>query len=258
MSYEYIQVEERGRTTIVTIDRIDAHNALNSAAHLQLAKAFDAFSADDDQWVAIITGVGAKAFCAGHDLKQQAAGGGMDTPPSGFGGLASRFDMTKPVIAAVNGVAMGGGFEIVLACDIVVAASHAVFALPETRVGLAALAGGLFRLPRAIGTNRAMDLLLTGRRVSAQEAHTLGIVNEIAEEDVLATAMKWADMLTACSPMSLRATKDAVRRGATMTVQQALVDQWDWPQMATMLASDDAKEGPLAFSEKRTPNWRNR
>lgn len=258
MSYEYIHVEKRDRITVVTIDRLEAHNALNTAAHRELAEAFDAFAADDDQWVAIITGAGTKAFCAGHDLKQQASGGGMETPASGFGGLASRFDMTKPVIAAVNGVAMGGGFEIVLACDIVVAASHAAFALPETRVGLAALAGGLFRLPRAIGMTRAMDLLLTGRRVSAQEGLSLGFVNEVADGDVLAAALKWAETLSACSPMSLRATKAAVRRGATMAVEQALNDQWTWPEMTAMLASEDAQEGPLAFSQKRAPNWQNR
>lgn len=258
MPYEYIKVEKRDRTTVVTIDRVEAHNALNIAAHRELAAAFDAFSADNDQWVAIITGAGTKAFCAGHDLKQQAAGGGMETPPSGFGGLTSRFDLTKPVIAAVNGVAMGGGFEIVLACDIVVAAANAAFALPETRVGLAALAGGLFRLPRAVGMNRAMDLLLTGRRVTAQEGQTMGLVNEVVEGDLLDAALKWADMLTACSPMSLRATKDALRRGAAMTVEQAMIDQWTWPAMVAMLGSEDAKEGPLAFSQKRPPNWSNR
>nr|WP_256575948.1 enoyl-CoA hydratase-related protein [Bradyrhizobium sp. CCGUVB23] len=163
MTYEHVKVAREGHCTIVTIDRPEAQNALNAVCHFELEEVFDKFSADDEQWVAIITGAGPKAFCAGHDLKQQAAGGGLATPPKGFGGLTKRFDLAKPVIAAVNGVAMGGGFEIALACDVVVASENAVFALPEPRVGLAALAGGIQRLPREIGLKRAMGMMLTLR-----------------------------------------------------------------------------------------------
>lgn len=255
MTHRYITVARAGRLTIVTIARPEAHNALNAEAHEELAAAFDAFAADPEQWVAIITGAGEKAFCAGHDLKQQASGGGMATPATGFAGLTSRFDMAKPVIAAVNGVAMGGGFEIVLACDIVVADARAVFALPEPRVGLAALAGGLQRLPRTIGVKPAMGMMLTGRRVTAEEGQRLGFINEVVERDVLGAARRWADEILACSPMSVRATKEAVLRGLDTPVDRFLQEQWDYPAIAAMMASQDAVEGPAAFAEKRAPVW---
>lgn len=258
MSYDHIVVTRERRLTIITIDRPTAHNALHAAAHAEMAAAFDDFAADPDQWVAILTGAGDKAFCAGHDLKQQASGGGMAIPPSGFGGLTARFDMAKPVIAAVNGVAMGGGFEIALACDIVVAAEHAVFALPEPRVGLAALAGGLQRLPRAIGLGRAMGMMLTGRRVSAREGERLGFVTEVADDSVLDAAKRWAADILACSPMSVRATKEAVLRGLDTPLPAALHDEWQYPAMAAMLASADAVEGPAAFAGKRPPVWAGR
>lgn len=255
--YEFITVGREERLTIVTIDRPAAYNALNAAAHAEMAAAFDAFAADDDQWVAIVTGAG-KAFCAGHDLKQQAAGGGLVTPPSGFGGLTGRFDLTKPVIAAVNGVAMGGGFELALACDIVVASSAASFALPEPKVGLAALAGGMQRLPRAIGLTRAMALMLTGRRVSAQAGFDLGFVSEVVDGDPLPAARAWAAEILACSPLSVRATKEAVLRGLEVPLEQALAEQWRSPAMRRMLDSDDAVEGPAAFAAKRAPVWTGR
>ncbi len=258
MSHGHIKIAREGRLTIITIDRPAAHNALNAAAHEELAAAFDAFAADPDQWVAIITGAGEKAFCAGHDLKQQASGGGMATPASGFAGLTSRFDMAKPMIAAVNGVAMGGGFEIVLACDIVVADARAVFALPEPKVGLAALAGGLQRLPRTIGLKRAMGMMLTGRRVSAEEGERLGFVNEVVAGDVLAAARRWAGDILACSPMSVRATKEAVLRGLDTPVERFLTEQWDYPAIAAMMGSQDAVEGPAAFADKRAPAWSGR
>ncbi|GJD64450.1 enoyl-CoA hydratase-related protein [Methylobacterium frigidaeris] len=255
--YEFITVAHEGRLTLLTIDRPAAFNALNAAAHEEMAAAFDAFAADDDQWVAIVTGAG-KAFCAGHDLKQQAAGGGLVTPSTGFGGLTARFDLTKPVIAAVNGVAMGGGFELALACDVVVASSTAVFALPEPKVGLAALAGGMQRLPRAIGTKRAMALMLTGRQVPAREGLDLGFVTEVVEGDPLPAARAFAAEILACSPMSVRATKEAVLRGLDVPLEQALGEQWDYPAMRRMLASEDAVEGPAAFAAKRPPVWAGR
>lgn len=258
MSYHYVDVAREGPLTIVTINRPQAHNALNAAAHLELQQVFNDYAEDDSQWVAIITGTGGKAFCAGHDLKQQAAGGGLETPPMGFAGLTSRFALTKPVIAAVNGVAMGGGFEIALACDIVVASSNAVFALPEPRVGIAALAGGLQRLPRTIGLKHAMGMLLTGRRVSAAEGLTLGFVNEVVDGDVVAAARRWAADILACSPMSIKATKEAVQRGLTVSVQEGMEGEWDYPEMQALLASEDYIEGPVAFAQKRAPQWKGR
>lgn len=258
MNYEFVQVEREGSLTIVTINRPASHNALHNAAQKELGKVFDDFAADDTQWVAIITGAGDKAFCAGHDLRAEPVLSRTMSDPPGFGGLASRFDLTKPVIAAVNGVAMGGGFEIVLSCDIAVASANAVFALPEPRVGLAALAGGIQRLPHEIGLKRAMDIMLTGRRVTAQEAVDLGIINEVVESDVLAAAKGWAAELLACSPMSVRATKEAVLRGLSTSVEEGLFHCWDFPAMMQMLASDDAAEGPRAFAEKRAPRWSGR
>ena len=258
MTFQYISVAREGALTLVTINRPEAYNALNALAHEELAAAFDAFAADDDQWVAILTGAGGKAFCAGHDLKQQAAGGGLVTPPSGFGGLTARFDLNKPLIAAVDGVAMGGGFELALACDILLATPKSVFALPEPKVGLAALAGGIQRLPREIGLKRAMGMMLTGRRVAAQEGYELGFVTEVVEGDILDAARRWAAEILAASPMSVRATKEAALRGLDTPLAQALTEEWDYPAMKAMLASQDAVEGPAAFAQKRAPVWKGR
>lgn len=258
MTFNYITVAREGALTLVTINRPEAYNALNAQAHEELAAAFDAFAVDDSQWVAILTGAGGKAFCAGHDLKQQAAGGGLVTPPSGFGGLTARFDLNKPLIAAVDGVAMGGGFELALACDILLATPKSVFALPEPRVGLAALAGGIQRLPREIGLKRAMGMMLTGRRVAAQEGYELGFVTDVVEGDILDAARRWAAEILAASPMSVRATKEAALRGLDTPLAQALTEEWDYPAMKAMLASQDAVEGPAAFAEKRVPVWKGR
>src|SRR5438477_3394604 len=175
---EFCETSRDGHVLTVTINRPEVMNALHPKANAELASVWDQFAADPDLWVGIITGAGDRAFSAGNDLKHQASGGDMSgMPPTGFGGLTSRFDLDKPVIAAVNGIAMGGGFEIALACDIIIASEQAVFALPEPRVGLAALAGGMHRLPRSIPLKHAMGMLLTGRRVSAEEGYRLGFVN---------------------------------------------------------------------------------
>jgi crotonobetainyl-CoA hydratase len=260
MAYQYVAVEKDGPITTVTLNRPEVMNALHSDAHFELDEVFNAFAADDSQWVAIVTGAGERAFSAGNDLKHQAGGGKMGSPPSGFAGLTSRFDLTKPLIAAVNGVAMGGGFEIALACDIIVASENAVFALPEPRVGLAALAGGLHRLPRAIGTKRAMGMILTGRRVSAKEGHELGFVNEVtAPGDLMAAARRWAGLIGECSPMSIRASKQAVMQGLDEpSLESALKGQNRYSAVSALYTSEDFKEGPLAFSQKRAPNWKGR
>jgi len=260
MAYEFIKVEREGPVTTVTLNRPEVMNALHSPAHFELGEAFDAFAADPEQWVAIITGAGERAFWAGNDLKHQAGGGKMGSPPSGFAGLTSRFDLTKPLIAAVNGVAMGGGFEIALACDIIVASEAAVFALPEPRVGLAALAGGLHRLPRAIGTKRAMGMILTGRRVSAVEGHALGFVNEVvAPGELMAAAKRWAAQIVELSPMSIRASKQAVYQGLDEpSLEAAIKGQGRYPAVAALFGSEDFVEGPMAFSQKRAPAWKGR
>ncbi len=260
MGYQFITVEREGPVTLFTLNRPDVMNALHSPAHFELHEAFNAFAEDPEQWVGIVTGAGERAFSAGNDLKHQATGGEMRSPPTGFAGLTSRFDLTKPLIAAVNGVAMGGGFEIALACDIIIASDQAVFALPEPRVGLAALAGGLHRLPRAIGTKRALGMILTGRRVSAEEGLSLGFVNEVTSAaDLMSVARRWAAQIIELSPMSVRASKAAVFAGLDEpTLEAAITGQNRYPAVAALFRSEDFVEGPLAFSQKRPPNWKGR
>src|SRR5512144_187943 len=210
---EFCKVERDGHLLVVTMNRPDVMNALHPPANFELEKVFDDFAADPELWVAIITGAGERAFSAGNDLKFTAQSGGkLDINPKGFAGLTARFDNPKPVIAAVNGVAMGGGFEIALACDLIIAsAEKALFALPEPRVGLAALAGGLQRLPRMIPLKQAMGMILTGRRVSAQEGKDLGFVTDVAPHDeLMKRALGWAEQMLECSPLSIRASKQTV------------------------------------------------
>lgn len=258
MTYDYAIVERDGPLTIITLNRPEARNALNAAAHAELTDIFDAFDADPNQWVAILTGSGDKAFCAGQDLAALADGAVLRPAKRGFGGLCSRFDLNKPVIAAVNGIAFGGGFELALACDIIVAQDTARFALPEPKVGLAALGGGIERLPRVIGLKRAMGMMLTGKAVTAAEGLQYGFVNEVVSEDVMGAARRWATDILACSPMSIRATKEAVLRGMDAALEDSAETVWTYPAMVEMLASEDAAEGPKAFTQKRAPAWRGR
>jgi crotonobetainyl-CoA hydratase len=256
---EFCKIERDGKLFIVTINRPDVMNALHPMANQELATAFDEFAADPGLWVAIITGAGDRAFSAGNDLKYQAttlAGQRATKPAAGFGGLTSRFDLNKPVIAAVNGIAMGGGFEIALACDIVIASENAIFALPEPRVGLAALAGGVHRLPRMIPIKQAMGMMLTGRRVSAKEGKEMGFVTEVVKHaDVMAEARRWAGLILECSPMSIRATKEAAMQGlAKASLPEAIAGKY--PAVDAMVGSQDFIEGPRAFAEKRPPNWK--
>lgn len=261
---QFCTVEHDGPLTIVTINRPEAMNALTPAANAELSEVFDSFAADPNQWVAILTGAGDRAFCAGNDLKEMvrdmARGASIAHPAKGFAGLTSRFDLTKPVIAAVNGVAMGGGLEIALACDIIVADETATFALPEPRVGVAALAGGLLRLPRQIGQKQAMGMILTGRKVGAAEAFQLGFVNEVVPAgEALSGARRWAEQMLACSPMSIRASKEIVQRTlATPSLPDAEAEQAASPALRALYRSSDFREGPVAFAQKRPPNWTGR
>jgi enoyl-CoA hydratase/carnithine racemase len=257
MTYKFVDVKRQGRITVVTLNRPEVMNALHSDAHFELHDVFDAFAADPEQWVAIVTGAGDRAFSAGNDLKWQAAGGKRGWNTSGFAGLTSRFDCDKPLIAAVNGVAMGGGFETALACDLIIAAENATFALPEPRVGLAALAGGVHRLPRLIGMKRAMGMILTGRHVGAREGYELGFVNEVVPKgEALKAAERWAETICQNSPMSIRASKQAINKGLNVSLEQAIAEQRDYPAVKAMAASEDYIEGPKAFSEKRPPQWK--
>ena len=252
---DFVNTRVEGNILIVEMNRPSKMNALHPPANKALGEVFDDFAADKDLWVAIITGAGDRAFSAGNDLRYQAEGGEMFPVPSGFGGLTNRYDLHKPVIAAVNGVAMGGGFEIALACDLIIAADSARFALPEPKVGLAALAGGLHRLPRQIGLKQAMGMILTGRHVMAEEGKELGFVNEVVPQvELMEVAMRWANMICECSPASIRCSKEVVMEGLnTANFEEAFSKRYDG--ISKMLKGPDFIEGPLAFAQKRKPNW---
>ena len=254
---EFCLVDKSDHIMTVTLNRPERLNAMHPPGNAELGEVFDDFADDDDMWVAIVTGAG-RGFCAGNDLRYQAEGGGRVPMPMGFGGLSSRYDLLKPVIAAVNGVSMGGGFEIALACDIILASERAVFALPEPRVGLAALAGGLNRLPREIGPKRALGMILTGRHVGAEEGRELGFVTAVVpHEELMEQAQSWARQICECSPLSVRASKDVVYRSLdTAALKDSIGVRYD--SVAAMLASEDFIEGPKAFAEKRKPNWKGR
>ena len=252
----FVSARRDGHVLIVTLDRPEVLNALHAPAHAECAAIFDDFAQDADLRIAIITGAGDRAFCVGNDLKYQAASGGVQLPPSGFAGLTARFDLAKPVIAAVNGLALGGGFEAALACDIIVAGRRARFGLPEPHVGMAAMAGGLLRLPEAIGLKRAMPLILTGRQVSAQEGWRLGFVSALADQGgELEAALARARDIATCSPAAIRAARQVALSGVCVPVEQAMTAQADLPMVKAMRASRDYVEGPRAFAEKRSPRW---
>jgi enoyl-CoA hydratase/carnithine racemase len=254
---EFCKVERDGHLLLVTLDRPGVMNALHRPANLELEKVFDDFSADPDLWVAIVTGAGEKAFSAGNDLKYLAEGNDTTVPPRGFGGLTARFDLDKPVIAAVNGLALGGGFEIALACDIIIASENASFGLPEPRVGLAAVAGGLLRLTRQIPVKQAMGMILTGRSVTAEEGLRLGFVNEVTPRgECLACAKSLAHEILANSPLAVRAAKHIAYRGLDSADLETLYRaQRNLPVAQVLYQSVDAREGPKAFSERRKPVW---
>ena len=255
--FKYVELKRDGNVLEITFNRPEAYNALFSAAHFELAEIFDEFERDQDLWVAIVTGAGEKAFCSGNDLKVSASGGDMSMPASGFAGLCSRTNREKPVIAAVNGVAMGGGLEIILACDVAIADPIASFALPEVKVGLFAAAGGLQRLTRQIGEKAAMELILTGRKVGPDEASQLGLINSICEAGgVMDAARALAKTIAGNSPTSIRASK------RVLNAVDSLGD-WDkalelsYKEIVKLIQSKDTREGMTAFVEKRKPNWVN-
>ncbi len=256
---EFCKVVRDGKVLIGTIDRPELMNALHPPANTELAEVWDEFVEDPELWVGIVTGAGDRAFSAGNDLKHTASGAGGSQPEAGFGGLTSRFDCPKPIIAAVNGVAMGGGFEIALACDIIIASDQAIFALPEPRVGLAALAGGLQRLPRMIPLKQALGMILTGRRVPAQEGYELGFVTEVVPHaDLMKAAMGWAEQILEGAPLSVRASKQVVLQSQNIADLAEAMKNGQYPAVREMMSSQDLREGPRAFAEKRKPDWKGR
>jgi len=255
-----IRTESNGRVIEITIDRPKA-NAIDSATSREMGQVFSAFRDDPELLVAIITGAGDRFFSAGWDMKAAIAGDSEDWGPGGFAGLTEMFDLDKPVIAAVNGYAAGGGFELALACDLIAASTTASFFLPEVHLGFVADAGGVFRLPKRLPRALAMDLLLTGRRMSAEEAASWGLVNRVVEPgQVLTAAREFAQEIVKAAPLAVRATKAIVNTTAWLSEQQGYdaIRSGRVPAYQRALESDDAKEGPRAFAQGRDPIWRGR
>jgi enoyl-CoA hydratase/carnithine racemase len=257
MDLEFVRYEKRDRLAIVTLQRPEVMNALHPPAGEELDRVWNDFAADPDVWVGILTGAGDRAFSAGNDLKWTAANAPTRWPKSGFGGLTARTDLVKPLIAAVNGAALGGGLELALACDLVIAADHATLGLPEPRVGLIAAAGGMHRLPRSIPLKIAMGMLLTGKPITAAEAARLGLVNEVVPlAELMPAADRWARTICECSPLAIQATKQCVYEGLGRPVADAMATRY--PAAARLSKSEDFREGPRAFAQKRKPVWQGR
>ncbi len=239
----------------IEINRPDARNAVNGAVAQAMESHLDTFEEDDNLWIALITGRG-KNFSAGADLKEIAAGNGasLSTKKGGFAGITNR-QRTKPVIAAVHGPALAGGFEIALSADMIVASESASFGLPEVKRSLAAAAGGLFRLPRKIPINRATEMIATGDPISAIEAHALGVVNRLAPTDdvLLATALILARQVAANAPLAVRKSLEVSRQATTL--DDATLFGLSRDAMNYLSTTKDYQEGPRAFIEKRPPIW---
>jgi enoyl-CoA hydratase/carnithine racemase len=260
MECPHIATAADGGVFTVTLDRPDKLNALTPEMHAALAAAFDRFAADEALRVCVVRASGGRAFCAGSDLAAFRADGSDPYPATGYAGLAQRHDLAKPVIAAVDGLCLGGGFELALACDMIVATPRAVFGLPEPKVGLIAIGGGIHRLVREAGLKRAMGPLLTGRNISAAEGLAMGFVSELAGEGALdeAVAAICAAIL-ANAPLAVSLTKELAYWGLDQpSLAEALAAQPRHPAFARWMASQDAREGPLAFAEKRQPQWKGR
>ncbi|WP_166979413.1 enoyl-CoA hydratase-related protein [Paramicrobacterium fandaimingii] len=251
-------VDDRGVATVV-IDRPRVLNAVDRATHKKLNEIWAAIEADDRVRLVVITGGGEKAFCVGADMSADAVDKtGLEywaeLDPNGFGGLSLRTTLDVPVIAKVNGYALGGGMEIVLGADIVVAADRAQFGLTEPRVGRLALDGGIHQLVRRVPYTQAMSLLVTGRKAPAAELAHMGLVNEVvAAEELDAAVERWVEQVLACAPTSVRAVKQMVSRTAHLTAHEARAMRL--PALVDALDSEDSAEGVAAFQQKRTPVW---
>ena len=247
--------ERQGRVEVLTINRPEARNAINGAVSRAVATALDEIEADDDCWVVVLTGSGDKAFSAGMDLKAFAAGeaGDIMGAKGGFGGIAQR-QFPKPIIAAVNGSCLAGGFEIMLSCDLVVAVESAMFGIPEVKRGLVAGAGGLVRLPKRVAPAIAMEMALTGEPISAHRAYELGLINRVVPAgSLMEAALELAGTIAANAPLAVRTSKQVIKDAGEVPDAKG----WEISNaaIAPVFASADAMEGAVAFAEKRAPNW---
>lgn len=252
-----IEFRTAGHVATMTINRPDRRNAIDRAHHTQLVDAWQTVEADPEIWVVVLTGTGNKSFCAGADIHESQPDGHdywASRDPDGFGGIALRTSMTKPVIARVNGVALGGGFEMVLGSDIAVAADHAKIGLVEPRIGRLPIDGGIVNAIRHAPRKHAMELLLTGGMFDASQALRMGFVNEVVPFDLLdATIDRWVEALLSCAPSSLAAIKALVNQTQHLSAREANLA--DIPEVRASMTSANAIEGPAAFREKRPPRW---
>ena len=258
MSFNYLNVSRKNHIYTIELARPEVLNAINQEMHDELQQAFDTFAQEDDAYLAVVRGAGDRAFSAGSDLKAIAKAGKPNTyPKNGYAGLIERFDLTKPIIAAVDGVAVGGGFEVALACDILIATTRSRFGLPEPKIGAIALGGGVHRLARQVGLKKAMGLILSADIIDAAEGDRLGFVTELVEADQLdACVDKWCQRILACAPLAVRASKETVMRGLDEpSLEAAMRAQETYPSFKAFYSSQDRHEGALAFAEKRPPNW---
>ena len=254
-SIETCLVERDGPILAVTFNRPQQGNSLTPVEHEFLNRVWTEFEGDGSLRVAILSAAEDRIFCSGNDLKYASEHRSFAIPSTGLAGLTSRFDREKPIIAAVNGAAAGGGFEIAMACDLVVAAQHATFSLPEVKAGTYAGAGGLIRLPRQVGDKIAMEIILTGRKIPAERAYALGLANRVVEgESLLSEARQLASEIIESSPLACAISKRIVNETGdlpSLREAQKVSDRWG----RQLIGSDDFKEGVRAFAEKRRPNW---
>jgi crotonobetainyl-CoA hydratase/dehydration protein DpgD len=257
--------QKDGHVARITLNRPHVLNALDLRTHEQLSELWDDFEADPTLRVGVLAGAGGRAFSVGQDLKELAVRTAAGEAPSSFGSrgrpgwprLTERFGLSKPLIAKVNGYALGGGFELALACDMIIASDDASFGLPEARLGLIAGAGGVLRLPRQIPARVAVGHLMTGRRMSAARAYELGLVNEVVPAAQLDACVEgWVADVLACAPLSLRAIKEVVAQSAALDLETAFSREYFWERQRR--DSEDCREGPRAFLERRAPDWQGR